>query len=638
MMKTLLYAIFVLVCVIFCVTLVTNVTALWRGDVPGMAITEKWIWNYETPRWVWLVPAILGVMIYVGGAVIGLSRAPDDARYPVRLILWAFVGAALIPLLLLALEGPPLYLLFTRTASPGTGGYEYAAAMANDNFAHILREWPDFIREFRIQTNANPPGGVALSPPGHVAWYYAENQMLAALAPVADQLGALVRPQQCQNLYLMTWSNAELASAWGQIFMPLWAALAVVPLYRLGARLFGRAQARLAVLLWPLVPGIAIFTPRFNVFYPLITLVMLLALWRGLGQNRARWIALSGFVVSVGILLNLSLVPLGLLAGLIMLGWRLMIEPRHVTRLARDLVVFGIGCASSWLIYGALSGESPLALVRFLFNQHADLNRPYLPWVLLHPYDMFLFVGLPVSVFAIWRMGRTRCRKSAVTPADILAGAAALTIIILSLSGTGRGETGRVWLFFAPIWILLAADRVVTLDRREQAGFVALQALCLLSMAAVLRGNFTAYTQPSNPPAADQDATFPVGAQFKHGDDRVTLVGLSVDAAPDAVTLYLHWRADSRVERPYVLSLIGVGPDGQASDSINWNPENWNYPPSCWAPGREFVDTVRVPVQNPGNWVFSLSISDVFTHAPMTVTNADGSVSEQVGIGPVSVP
>jgi hypothetical protein len=122
------------------------------------------------------------------------------------------------------------------------------------------------------------------------------------------------------------------------------------------------------------------------------------------------------------------------------------------------------------------------------------------------------------------------------------------------------------------------------------------------------------------------------------GGDRVTLVGLSVDTAPEAVTLSLHWRADSRVERPYVLSLIGIGPDGQTTDSLNWDPLDWNYPPSCWAPGREFVDTVRVPLDAPGSWLFSLSISDVFTHDTMAVTNANGSTAQQVGIGPVSVP
>ncbi len=258
-MKTRISIIFTLICVVFCFTLVTNITTLWRGDFPGMTITEKWIWNYETPRWAWLVPSILGVVIYVSGAVMALNHTPNRTRYPVRLILWAFVGAALIPMLLLTLEGPPLHLLFTRTASPGTGGYQYGAALARDDFADTLRGWPDFITEYRIQTNANPPGGFALSPPGHIALYYATDQLLEHVPSLTQQLSALVRPQQCQNLTLMAWSNAELASAWGQIFMPFWAALAVVPLYALGVHLFGRAQARLVVLLWPLVPGMTIF-------------------------------------------------------------------------------------------------------------------------------------------------------------------------------------------------------------------------------------------------------------------------------------------------------------------------------------------------------------------------------------------
>src|SRR5258707_1128663 len=80
---------------------------------------------------------------------------------------------------------------------------------------------------------------------------------------------------QCRSPELLTWNDGQIASALPQIFMPLWAALAVAPLYRLGASVFNAAVARWAVALWPLVPGLAMFTPRFNTFYPLITLVML---------------------------------------------------------------------------------------------------------------------------------------------------------------------------------------------------------------------------------------------------------------------------------------------------------------------------------------------------------------------------
>jgi hypothetical protein len=255
---------------------------------------------------------------------------------------------------------------------------------------------------------------------------------------------------------------------------------------------------------------------------------------------------------------------------------------------------------------------------------------------------MFIFVGLPVAVFSMGRMAQPRVwRHRPVQAGDVLAVSAALTLGLLVLSGTARGETGRVWLFFAPVWLLLAADMLVRIRPRERDRFVLLQALCLLSMAAVLPANFTTLTEPPRPAEAAHGPTFPVEARFARGEDRVTFVGLSVEAAPDQVTLHLYWRADDWVKRPYVLSLVGVAPDGSALDSLNWNPEGWNYPPSCWTPDRTFVDTVQVALgehAQPGNWLFSLSIQDAFTQELMSVTMPDGSQTSQVGIGPVAVP
>jgi hypothetical protein len=116
----------------------------------------------------------------------------------------------------------------------------------------------------------------------------------------------------------------------------------------------------------------------------------------------------------------------------------------------------------------------------------------------------------------------------------------------------------------------------------------------------------------------------------------LTFVGLDVAATPTVVTLSLHWRAASQVHHPYVLSLVSIAPDG----SPRGNP-NWDYPPSCWSPGREFVDTVQVPLGNtpqPGDWLFSLSISDAYTHEATLITGPDGQPSPQIGIGPMNVP
>jgi hypothetical protein len=504
-----------------------------------------------------------------------------------------------------------------------------------------LRHWPQFVLSYREQI---PLGGIALSPPGLVVVYDTFRRFFATFPGLATTFDSLVRPLECQNPQMMAWNAAQMASAWFQMFMPLWAALGVAPLYRLGSYLFDKGRARLAVALWPLVPGMAIFTPRFNVFYPLITLVMLLALWRGLSKHRFRQILLAGFVLSVGIFLNLSLVPLGLLAGLFILGYALL-NREPVIRPSLNLVMFGAGCASFWLVYWVLSGVSPLDILNQGMSLHLILNRPYLPWLFMHPYDMFLFVGLPVSALVLWRIWRLR--KGGKMGAQLLTGAGALALLILVLSGTARGETGRVWLFFAPVWVLLAADVLAGFRQGERAHILAMQALCLLSMMAVLRANFTTLTVPPFPPAADRAATFPVNARFALESDAVTLTGLDVEATPSTVTLRLHWRADSYVHGFYVLGLTSVAPDGSSGPNVNWNsinptnPPKWDYPPSCWLPGHEFVNTVEVPLGDkplPGNWLFSLSIADVATRQAMPVTGQDGKTSMQVGIGPVNVP
>src|SRR5690606_12438114 len=147
------------------------------------------------------------------------------------------------------------------------------------------------------------------------------------MPPVSSAMAGVTRQMQCQNLAMAAWSNAQWSSAWLQMTMPFWSALSVAPLYRLGTMLFDRQRARWAVAVWVLVPGMIFFQPRFNVFYPLMALVMLVFLWRGLASRRGKWIALAGFVLSVALFFNLSLAPLGLLAGLIVIGEHL--RARH---------------------------------------------------------------------------------------------------------------------------------------------------------------------------------------------------------------------------------------------------------------------------------------------------------------------
>ncbi len=621
-----------LLTIAFCISLSLDLIPLLRGAIPGFTTKDAWIWNYSPPRWAWVVPCVLGVAAYVLAMLYILERE-RDSRYPVRLIALSFVGSALIPLLLMTLEGAPLFLLFTRSASYLTGGYQEAITLFPD-LTLVLRTWPQFMTTYR--TTIHPVGGLPLSPPGWVAAYYAAAQVFGSVPALAHTFGALVRPLECQNDVMMGWTDAQMASAWLQMAMPLWAALAIAPLYRLGVMIFDRRTARWAVALWPLLPTIAMFTPRFNSFYPVITLIMLAILWRGLDRGNLGLVALAGFIVSVAIFLNLTLVPLGLLAGLTILGHAIYSKDKRKSnwpRVAVNLGVFGLGSISVWVTYSALSGVSPLQIVQLGMAFNAQIERPYLPWLAMHPYDMFLFVGLPIAALSIWRILQVR---NLANRADVFAAVSGLTLLILVLSGTARGETGRVWSFFAPLWILLAANIWQRLGKSDQIKLYAVQAVYLLCIAAVLRVNVTDLTVPTSVASAARGPGFAANAQFVSGSDAITFVGFDFDQTPTTLNLHLHWRADSLISRPYYLSLVTVPPDGSGRPGITWTPVDHTYPPSCWRPGQEFVDDRSIDLgKNPtGGWLFSLAITDLDTRQPMAVV---GDSTAQVGIGPIQV-
>ena len=81
-----------------------------------------------------------------------------------------------------------------------------------------------------------------------------------------------------------------------------------------------------------------------------------------------------------------------------------------------------------------------------------------------------------------------------------------------------------------------------------------------------------------------------------------------------------------------------VPPDKSRQPSQTWSPLNEKFPPSCWQAGHTFVDTVTVPLgSNPqaGTWLFSLSVRDYVANENMQIK---GQNTDQIGIGPVSIP
>jgi len=102
-------------------------------------------------------------------------------------------------------------------------------------------------------------------------------------------------------------------------------------------------------------------------------------------------------------------------------------------------IQFGLGLLLIFMLYSIVAGLTPIEVLENSMKIHLELKRRCLPWLWLHSWDIIIFVGLPA--FGQFDLGLTRWGEPWVRQ---LAETLALTLLILVLSGTARGETGRL--------------------------------------------------------------------------------------------------------------------------------------------------------------------------------------------------
>ena len=186
----------------------------------------------------------------------------------------------LIQAALLFPESPDvLRPLFYRTVSAGASGVFTVGSSITD-LGDFLRRYPALMPTFPVHPQRYPPGLPVL--------FYGARCLFEAFPALSDALGFGLRRYQCHDFALMRLSNATLATAALQMALPALTGLIVFPLYGLARRTAGPRAALWAVMLYPLVPSFALWSARWDQFYPLLTCAAWYCLWRGL-QEAGSW-------------------------------------------------------------------------------------------------------------------------------------------------------------------------------------------------------------------------------------------------------------------------------------------------------------------------------------------------------------
>lgn len=611
---------------------ITVVAAVFAFDLtPWVRGGFGWRWEYDPlPIGRWLIPILLTV-VYIAGAATLLTR---NARLRV-LIGWAIVSSIALALSVTAAhEGDALYGLFARTVSKLATGAHWLSVQV-DWAGGEWRSWTSVMRE--------SGGHLSNLPPGLPMAYAALSGIFGASPSFSQSLSDVLLPYQCHNLDLIAYRPEQIASAAFGVLMPLWAALAVIPIAGITRRLSGDLPSRWAVLWWPLTPALMAFAGSLNTIYPLFTLAALYALIRALdasgGRRQLAWAAAGGLVTGMAAFSNFAFAPLPLILGLFALIYGLGVKRHSVGLLAGIGAAFGAGAVLPWALFGAATGLTPLDLLRTSFEFHLDLDRPYAFWTVMHVWDWLVWGGLGLAVMAVVSAlgARRKLDGGAALSAALVAG-----MILLTLSGTARGETGRVWLVFTPLLVLAGADGL----RRITGPHIESWALLSVSgsaLALVLALSLPVVGTDLTPPPAQDASAAARPAETAFVDDGRTVFQLVAwDAVQngDSLDVQLTFNALVRSREAYYLGGVLVAPDGSTTPSEAQQPVNANgtaVPATCWTPGAPLSVHMTQPL--PSGLATDNAYLSLATYGAEPgegpLSTSDGDV--QVGLGPIAI-
>ncbi len=406
---------------LFCILAAFDITPYLRGPAP---YPPDWRWDYQfinTLSKVW-APLICSVIIFL------LYRKGEKN-------IWKFVFLFFIfQLSVLYFQRAGIGVLMHRIIDPGLNGY-FSTGVGIQNLQKFLTNYNKNVLSFYQHAKGHPPFAVL--------FFYLIEQFFGLFPKLSVPLTSF------SNLDInVIWNNlnnaSKLTALLTSLFVPLLASITIVPLYKLANILYGKKAALISILLYIGVPAVTLFTPLNDVFLPFFTVWSLYFLVRGVEQNSKCKLFFSGLIFSAGLYFSLTFLPLLLVFAVLFFAWKKqkMALGMEFSFLLGALLIPAI----LFLFFGLNSLEMFQTLMKGL-----PIQRSYTTWIFYNIYDFFIFCSIPIAVLFLSNLKRSFAKI------DILFWSFFAMLLLLDLSGSVRGEVGRIWLPFVPLMVLPAA-------------------------------------------------------------------------------------------------------------------------------------------------------------------------------------
>lgn len=448
-----------------------------------LGIPGEWVWHRipSEPDVLWnLIGVAVAGALYVAFVEAGAGRLAGRLRVPsFEAAAWmsGLVAVAFVWLWVVQ-ETAPTQNRIGKSALvlfyPGSSGYFTKARYEAPDPVEFLAGYEDLMRERDVLHVGTHPPGLFLIFHGLIE--------LCQYPPLASFLDVTQSTSFREACDVVSRNSAKSATPlllpdrrvlWmATMLVLLCASFAVLPLFGLVRRTRDVVTAWRAAAMWPAIPALAIFSPKSDVAYAFVGLLIVMAWLAAIDRRSVLLALLSGFLVWCGLMLSLAFLPVILFAA--MIGWQR--RPPSVTAdgashttdqqqwsagppplrsVAGAAVGFLVPVALLWCCYRI----NMLSVWWLNYQNHAAFyakySRTYWQWLLVNPLELVFAAGWPLAlVGAAGLCSAIRSRRLFDPP---VAMSMAIVWGTLWLTGKNSGEAARLWIIFLPWLVWLAA-------------------------------------------------------------------------------------------------------------------------------------------------------------------------------------
>ena len=339
-------------------------------------------------------------------------------------------------------------------------------------------------------------------PPGPGLLFYAGIQLVRNHPSLADRLigAACALAPSGEHVFPPTDTQSERVRKGSALLIGLLlclsAALAVIPTYWLGLRLFGHTPGVLCAGLTALLPSAMLFNPGVDQLMVALSVLLCAAAYVCIVSSPRQAVptaVLLGLVLYLAFFYSLAFLVNIALCGLCAVV-AAALSPRPWRDAGKSFALTGAVATATFLLlsllfwlffrYDTLGALWAVYRQNDAFNVHSQ--RTYWKWLLANPVQGFIFSGCPLSTLLCFGLAADLRRIASRTLKAVPHSACFAAILgLLWLTGKNLGEVERLWAFLMPLAALAgSASLKDTLSRQTATCLLSLQALQLVIFRA----------------------------------------------------------------------------------------------------------------------------------------------------------